>query len=94
MSDEDEKRDVQRVLDIAYGRIDLEATQEIPELSSMPPGVYMVTRHYSYRCDGSIRRDPPNHPLTWLPVPERSLRNLPPEWQSQSGSWSSGKYRK
>lgn len=85
---------VERVPSKAGALETLEQTQDIPELSSMPSGVYMVTRHYSYRCDGSVRADPPNHPLTWLPTPERSLRNLPPEWQSQSGSWSSGKYRK
>lgn len=64
----DAEADVQRVLDIAYGRelyAALDETQDVPALD-LEPGVYLVTRHYGYRCDGGIRPGPANPPQMWL----------------------------
>jgi hypothetical protein len=67
--------------------IDLEATQDFRN----PLGVGVWRRSTD---PDTIESDLDDGMISYTRAPELSLRNLPPEWQVQSGSWSSGPYRK
>jgi hypothetical protein len=79
--------DAQRVLDIAYGRIDLEATHNFG--NPLGDGVWRRSTD-----PDTLESDLDDGMQSYVRAPELSLRNLPPEWEVQRGTWESGRYRK
>lgn len=70
-----------RVLDIAYGRELYAALESLEQ-----------TQDVFNACGNGVWRR--SSKRLWVLAPELSLRNLPPEWDVQRGTWSSGPYRK
>jgi hypothetical protein len=67
--------------------IDLEQTQDFRN----PLGVGVWRRSTD---PDTLESDLDDGMQSYVPAPELSLRNLPPGWQVQRGTWSSGHYRK